>query len=486
MWRGGLALLKNHSGEDGMTSDISVIAALGALYTNLERQGDAEGANRFRQEVVPHINWLEAFPYILCTPNKHTRGVVQPEPGREDLSAPECFANLEGGHLHLQITARCNMQCSFCYQKNWECERQSAADMPAQWIYEYFRPLYERVQEINVFGGEVTFIPEGFKVFSFLSENYPAVTLHLESNGLAFNEKWQDLAVKNLVYVSFSVNAASPGTFARAIWPRGGEKAWNKVHENIDNYVKKLRDAGLGAFAPAITMVVSPETAHEIHDFVAMGLRWGCRRIHLLMNQRFSQCEELEPVMDWALREMLKMERVLAGKVRLEVNLFLPEELAARMQKEVDALPLERLQEEYAELLQLAAGRNEEEEHRERMRIRKEHGKKSVEKNAEMQTSNGCYLTSIATTHGDRKICSPPWKSLCVSFDGMLNPCPWNYKYQTRLQDYIKNDGIDFGALLNCHEFRLMRHNILAGDYAGCMAGCPLQLHVAEALHMNS
>lgn len=476
----GLSLLKGHSGEDGLTSEATVIAALSQLYMRLETNRDAAGLKRFRNEIVPCINWKEAFPFYFPELEKNYDINI---PDTLSLNASEYFSNLDGGHLHLQITSRCNMRCSFCYQKNWDEQRLAVADMPSKWIYDYFRPLYERVQEINVFGGEVTAIPEGLKVLSFLSERYPSVTLHLESNGLAFNEKYQDLAVKNLMYISFSVNAATPQTFARAIWPGGGGKAWNVVHKNIETYVKKLRTSGLAAFAPVITMVVSPETAHEIYDFVVMGLKWGCRRIHLLMNQKFSRCEEIEPVMNWAMLEMLKMERVLSGRVRLDVKLFLPEKIGVQIQNEVDSIPIEILEQEYSALLELAEGRDEETEHMERMRIRQEHGKKYVEKNVEIMSSCGCYFTDIATEDGRRKVCAPPWKSLCISFDGMMVQCPWNYQYKINLQTYMGEDGIDWDALLNCREFQLMRYNILQGDYAGCMTGCPYLPHVAKALH---
>lgn len=477
-----LSLIKHHSGNDGLTSEATVLAALAHLHSRLEKNGDIEGLKRFQNEIVPHINLKEAFHFCFQDSAKSQPSILPLVSSSTCAHLPEYLSKLDGGHLHLQITSRCNMRCSFCYQKDWDQQRLASADMPSEWIYEYFRPLYERVQEINVFGGEVTAIPEGFRCLSFLAEKYPHVTLHLESNGLAFNEKYQDLAVDNLMYVSFSVNAATPQTYARAIWPQGGEKAWNTVHENIDNYIRKLRAANLAVFAPVITMVVSPETAHEIYDFVVMGLKWGCRRIHLLLNQRFSRCEDLEPVMKWALREMLKMERVLSGKVPLEVKLFLPEKIGADMQKEVDSLPIEVLMKEYSELLKLANDRDEESEHLERMRIRMEHGKKHVEKSLEIMSSCGAYFTGITTEDGMCKVCAPPWKSLYISFDGMVTQCQWNYHYKIKLNTFMKEDGIAWEALLNCPEFQLMRQNILHGNYVGCMAGCPCLPHVAKAL----
>lgn len=481
-----LALLDANSGEDGMASNIGVVAALAQFYAGLQKSGDGGNLARFSKEILPRINWSEAVKIfeVSAAPPGHDAGPELPDT-LDNPDAPELLSLIDGGHLHLQITSRCNMRCSFCYQKNWDIERQSAPDMPEKWIYDYCRPLYEKVQEINVFGGEITAIPEGFRVVSFLAENYPAVTLHLESNGLAFNEKWQEFAIKNLMYVSFSVNAATPETFARAIWPQGGVRAFEKVHANIDSYVNKLREAGLSAFSPVITMVVSPETAHEIRAFVAMGLKWGCRRIHLLMNQRFSRCVELEPVMGWAMLEMLKMERVLAGGVRLDVKLFLPEAPAASMQAEVDAMPMQKLREEYADLLELARGRDEEREHAERMAARKARGKKPVEKNLEIMTSCGCYYADMPAECVNRCVCAPPWKSLSVSNDGMLVQCPWNYKYKANLQSFLTENGIDWNNVLNGHEFRLMRRNILAGDYSGCMEGCPYLPHVAKALHRD-
>ncbi|WP_298995300.1 radical SAM/SPASM domain-containing protein [uncultured Desulfovibrio sp.] len=501
---GAAILVQKHAGSDGLTADRAVVAALSEFYSRLQKADDNEALGRFEREILPRVNWKETFPFFVHSEIKHDNGEIthllkiDNSTSRENFSGgykklsckdihnlndKNLYSTLEGGHLHLQITARCNMRCSFCYQKDWDLDRQMCPDMDPKWIYEYCRPLYERIQEINVFGGEITAISEGFKVVSFLAQNYPAVTIHMESNGLAFTEKWQDFAVTNLMYMSFSVNAASPATFARAIWPEGGEKAWKRVHENINAYVQKLREADLQAFAPVITMVVSPETAHEIIDFVRMGLSWGCRRIHLLMNQQYLHLERFPtPVLDWALREMLKMERVLAGKVRLEVKLFLPEKIAAAAQRDVDAIPLESLKEEYADLLELAAGRNEEREHQERMTARKSHGKKNVERGQEVGSSCGHYFIN-AVSENHQRLCADPWNSLTLSQNGMVVSCNWNYAYQINLKDYLKNEMIDWNAVLNCEEFRLMRWKILNSDFSGCMAGCPYLPHVAKDLH---
>ena len=141
--------------------------------------------------------------------------------------------------LHLGFNANCNCRCKFCSQGDQRYIKKELIDQDL--LYKHLLPLYPKTKFLIPTQGEITCVSEGYDYLKWINENYPQINISIESNGIAFNEKWQDLAVKNLMNVHFSVNAISNETFLRTVWGDvGGEKVFEKIEKNITGYIQKL------------------------------------------------------------------------------------------------------------------------------------------------------------------------------------------------------------------------------------------------------
>lgn len=379
------------------------------------------------------------------------------------------LSDLQDGVLRLLITLKCNIKCNFCSQRNIS-EKVKSLEMDPIWLYDYFTPLYEKIKLLMLVGGELTIAKESYAFCQYMSEKYPAVTIMFESNGVAFDDKWQSYASANLVTTHFSVNAVSENTYEHVV---GNKGIFYKSVNNIRAYISQLKEKGLLVFAPSISMVVNKDTAHEARDFVKMALEWNTKAcvFYFDMNENelksadgFAFAEIVEPV----LKEIMKIERVLAEKIFVFFRLFLPVlKNMADIEREVEAIPLARLKEEYKDLLSLAQNRSMRTEYEERQRIRKSQGKKEF-------TFDEDY---VATLHeiavGNNRICSSPWNLLGISVDGQIHFCSW-HKPRLKLQDFIKDNKVVWAEVINSKEFQMARYKMLNGIYDGCMSSCSL------------
>ena len=128
---------------------------------------------------------------------------------------------------------------------------------------------------------------------------------------------------------------------------------------------------------------------------------------------------------------------------------------------------MEQLKAEYSDLIELAAGRSYKREYEERQRIRRERGKKTYTFEEEQR------MTLHQMKLGDRTVCMSPWKLLEIAPQGQMSICSWVPEI-LRLQDFIKNNSVDWNEVLNSLEFQIIRHKHLNNDYSDCMTCCPL------------
>ena len=397
-----------------------------------------------------------------------------------DLSKynPDTVADNQNGFLRMRVSHKCNCKCSFCYQQYWSEEDQNAT-MPNEWLYDYCTPLYERANVILTGGGEITFAKEGYNFCKFLADNYPKVTVSTESNGILYDEKWQNLALENLNMQHFSLNASNPDSFTKHVWKEGGAAIYNKILGNITTLSQKWQDAGMACFTPSISMVVSHENTYDIYDFVKLALKLRLKAAWFFFNQQegafngeesvFTYPETLEP----ALKELMEMERVLAGKFNLYFRLWLPLNATQKLQAEVESLPIKTLSEKYSELLELAKDRDMIKEWEERNKLREQKGKKLL-------TIEEDYFASLhnmtkTLINGEKKtICMAPYKSIDIFANGRMDLCGWIKAPMANFKDYIKDGKVDWAQILNIPVFQDMREKVLRDDFSYCMDCCPL------------
>ena len=282
--------------------------------------------------------------------------------------------------------------------------------MIPSWYYELCRPIYDKIGIVLITGGDAFFAKESFNYMKFMSENFPQITLMTESNGIAFNEKFQDLAAQNLFKTHFSINASNAEFFAKGCWDSDDSTTAKKIFpimiRNIKNYLVKLEAQDKICFAPDLSMVINKDNAEDILNFVELSLELHAGFIVFFfdytendMNGEFFANPEISRP---AMKTLMELERVLAEKIIIYFRLWMPSGEAANLQQEVEAIPIDELNKKYAKILKLAAGRSILDEFKRRNEIRRACGKKELDMVDDISPS--LHLKQET----DREICFAP------------------------------------------------------------------------------
>ena len=391
---------------------------------------------------------------------------------------PECKSQFNGGLLRIRITNACNAKCRYCgVRLTFGAEVNHAMD--ADWLYEICKPLYSSAGVILITGGDAFFAKESYNYMKFLSENFPRVTIMTESNGIAFNEKFQELACKNLFHTHFSLNASNAEIFAKSCWDKGDEvtakKMYGLILRNIKSYISKLTAEGKINFAPDLSMVINKDNYFDVENFVELALKLHAPFVYFffdytendMTSEYFSNPETSRP----ALKTLMELERVLAEKFLIYFRLWIPTKEAEILQQEVEATPLDELNKKYAKFLELAKDRNIIAEFKKRNEIRRANSK------AELDFVNDLTPTLHLKQNADREICSAPWDGVDVMPNGNINFCCF-FEPTLNIKNFIRNDGnkdfVNWSEILNSYEYAAARYRILNEDFRGCQIGCPL------------
>lgn len=381
------------------------------------------------------------------------------------------------GVLRVRITNRCNGRCRYCGLRAWSQEEQKR-EMDPKWYYEYCKPLYEKVTIVLITGGDAYVAKESYNYMEFLSKNYPEVTIATESNGIAFSKRFRELACENLFKTHFSINASNAKTFVKGCWDGpNGHVAYERSLENIRAYVELLKEKNRLCFAPSLSMVINRDTANDVLAFARLALSLHAFAVNFYFDYtennmqapNFSNPETSRP----ALKQLMEIERVLAGKVHVYFRLWIPYEEPGRLQQEVDAIPIEELQAKYEDLLELVKGRSMIEEFEKRTRIRAELGKRPL--TMEVDYSSTIRMMDV----GGKHVCFAAWSELDLYPNGRIDFCGW-FRPTLNIKDYIRDDTLDWEDILNSGDYRICRRNILNDNFQGCMSSCPMNSCTSE------
>lgn len=380
-------------------------------------------------------------------------------------------SDMEGGLLRVRITNKCPGKCRYCGLLSWS-EEERRQSMDSKWLYNYLEPLYEKVDEILITGGDPFVAPESYNYMRFLSENYPQTTIITESNGLPFGEKFQQLAADNLFLTHFSLNASNEDVFCRGCWPgEEGRTAYRKIMRNITDYIEMLDKNGLMDFAPDYSMVINKDTADDVADFVAKVLQLGCVSINMYFDYTESSMSDDyfgEPdTSRRALITLLELEILLKNKIHLGFRLWVPLkelELAEKNGYEHDVAVLEK---KYETIHKLSQSRSIIEEHNRRNMIRRERGKRALFLEKEISP------TLRKTDIDGKRVCFAPWKEVDIYPSGRIDFCGW-ISETLNIRDFIYGEEVDWERLLNSPEYKAGRKGVLEDKYSGCMECCPM------------
>ncbi|QJT10127.1 nitrogenase cofactor biosynthesis protein NifB [Oceanidesulfovibrio marinus] len=137
------------------------------------------------------------------------------------------------GRVHLPVAPRCNIQCNFC-NRRYDCVNESrpgvtsAVLAPAQ-AARYMDRVLEKEPRISVVGIAGPGDPmanqeETLETIRRLHEKHPDLLFCLSSNGLALEEKLDELAASGVSHITVTVNAVDPAIGEKIYgWVRDGK-----------------------------------------------------------------------------------------------------------------------------------------------------------------------------------------------------------------------------------------------------------------------
>ena len=385
---------------------------------------------------------------------------------------PELVTDMKNGLVRLRVTNACNAKCRYCgVRLYFGPEREHM--MEKSWLFDVCRPLYSKIKYLLLTGGDPLITPHSYEFMDFISREYPQITIMAETNGIAFDERMQDLAARNLFRVHVSMNASTPEVYEKSCWEgeKGGALVFQRFTKNIEQYLGLLKEKSLLAFAPDLSMVINHDNYFDVVPFIKKALSYHamCISFYFDYTENDMNCAYFTrpDISRKALRQMMEIERVLAEKVFLSFRLWVPTKELAMMQEEVDAEPEAVLKERYADLLALAKGRSIVEEHEERNARRRKLGK------AELTFDEDYSPTIRLEKREGRNLCFAPWKELDLYPNGRIDFCGW-YEPTLDLKSYIECGKVDWNEVLNCYAYMRGRYRILLGDYDECQDCCPM------------
>ena len=392
---------------------------------------------------------------------------------------PECTTKLDRGLLRLRITNACNAKCRYCGVRCTFGDKATRAMIPA-WYYDLCRPIYDNLGIVLITGGDAFFAKESFNYMRFMSENYPQITLMTESNGIAFNEKFQPLAEQNLFKTHFSLNASNPDVFAAGCWDSDDSDTARRIFpliiRNLRSYLDKLKAADKLCFAPDLSMVINKDNADDILSFTELALELHAGFIVFYFDYTendmsadyFTNPEVMRPTM----KTLMELERVLADRVLVYFRLWMPSGEAADLQQQVEEIPIGELNAKYEKILRMAEGRSILGEFNRRNEFRRACGKRELAFVDDVSPS--LHLKRTA----DKDVCFAPWNEIDLYPDGRLDFCGW-FEPTLNIKNFIRTDAagkdsVDWDKILNSFEYASARYRILHDDFRGCQVCCPM------------
>lgn len=384
--------------------------------------------------------------------------------------------------LQLGFNNNCNSKCRFCTEGKPSLRKKIV--LPDELLYKYLLPLYPKTYVLLPAQGEITVVKEGYDYIKFLGENYPNICTLIETNGIAFDNKWQELAIKDLLTVKFSLNASNKEEYVKNVWDgEGGDKVYDKISANFESFMKLLEENNLMAFKPEVSSVIDSNNYHDILPFLAKMIRYKLQYITFLFNTREHNVFGEDDVYgntsivknatayENALRTLFEVEKLLQGRVSINFRLFIPDYPTNKaIEDTVKNTDIEVLKEKYSELYALSEGLNMQELYEEKSKLRLAHGQKQLTLAEEFGPTIFHQIV-----HDGKPMCANPWRNLRFNYDGYINLCCIRCKYHDiwHYKDFVKNGKLNWLNVFNSDYYKQSRYDFMAGEYDGCLKNCP-------------
>mgnify|MGYP002623058515 CR=1 FL=1 len=446
----------------------SVISGLPVISPKNIKEYENKGAiiqvaSKFSNDIMVQLRTEHTSIQAVSTED-FLKAYTDNAPGLDD-----CFSD---GIMRLRITNFCGGKCRFCGQKAWD-EKTNHTHMPREWLFDYIRPVYKRIKQLLVTGGDAFSSPYSEDFLHMISKEYPHVNVMTESNGVPFTEKWWELFSDNLMLPHFSVNGSNEDVFIKGCWNGDhGKEVYRTIINNLGGYVELLKEKKLLAFAPNYSMVINRDNYEDVYDFVCLCLRLHARSIGFYFDYAESRMSD-----DYfgesdssrkALKTLLELETLLKDRVSISFRLWLPLKELEKAQKDGYEKDAKSLKTKYREADMLAQGRSVKGEWEERNRIRSERRKRTLSFEEDIHPSLHKMF------NGDKWVCSNPWRMIDLYPTGRIEFCGWYEPKTLDFNNFIHDGKVNWEEIYNHPWFRFGRNEVMNGCYWGCMKCCPM------------
>ena len=166
--------------------------------------------------------------------------------------------------LHIELGYPCNIRCIMCFQQNF------AQRMDRRIWEEALLPVYPHVDVVLIQGGEPTILKESRELVALVSKLNSSARFGMMTNGVRFDDYWQQIFAEKGWEANFSINAATKETHERI--NKGSN--FDVVCGNLTRLIqlRKERDSKLRIL---LSFVIIPENIHEVAEFIEFGHRHG-------------------------------------------------------------------------------------------------------------------------------------------------------------------------------------------------------------------
>lgn len=214
--------------------------------------------------------------------------------------------------LHIVLGSACNNRCLMCYQE--EFHRRITPRI----LTDTLLPLYPRVEEIILQGGEPTVLPESRTLMEIAGKANPRIRFSLFSNGLALDASWRETLLERGGFLNLSLNAASREVYSLVC----RNNRWEKVLENLSLLVEERNRRG-SPLKVRLSMVIIPENFREILPFLELGRSLGVDAVQFffdfhLLPEKSALAALIERALLWRSSHSLPVEGLENLKALLE------------------------------------------------------------------------------------------------------------------------------------------------------------------------
>jgi uncharacterized protein len=189
----------------------------------------------------------------------------------------------------IKVTARCNINCSYCYEYN--SADQSWRKKPPVMSMEVLRRVVFRIKEhvelhkltslfFILHGGEpllagLSFIENVLTLLHEEFDGYGKVQIGIQSNGLLLNEEWAELLLRHNTTIGISIDGDRSANDRFRL-----DKSGHSTYDRVENALRLVCKEQWRPINAGILSVMQPDT--DVEKAIDWYLQWAPTRVDFL------------------------------------------------------------------------------------------------------------------------------------------------------------------------------------------------------------